>query len=887
MKPRSLLLKINIAILTTATAVSLVFGLILYPLEIRRQADQVKRIHLLLETVFKQKRNDLANELFARQERALKASLDEIVAVDGIVGVNVFDKSGKLFLSSNDRYQRVVPKEAIEQAPTKTLFEKANLDDHPVGIYASVIEVIGKKIGYIVIFYDFSKIARDSQITVFILIGLVVATALLMALLMNLFLYRSVIQPVSLLRNAMSLVGKGLLGERVHLPIKDEIGEMGSAFNDMSIKLRDGREALIKAEEKYRGIFENAIEGIFQCTPGRGRFITVSPSTAALLGYDSPEEVMDAIDDIGAQLFAHPQDWRQFEESLRQKDRVVGFEAELTTKAGDWIWTSVSARRVSEKVKQITYYEGSFLNITERKQREKAERAREAAEAASKAKSEFLAVMSHEVRTPLNIILGFADILASKISDEQQRNYISNIKSSGSNLLQLINDILDLSKIEAGRMEIQYSAVDLRRLTGELQNLFSVIARQKNLDLRVDIVPEVPLYLMLDRARLRQVLFNLIGNAVKFTDAGAVEILVKTMQCNGHEQLELHIEVRDTGPGIEPETQNSIFEPFSRKPGDGCTVHEGTGLGLSISKRLVEMMGGRILMESHVGQGSTFIVTLPGVNRAQEGLTENESLPGPVDSTGGMVFEVACVLIVDDLAVNRELLLEALRNQPYLKILEADNGRSAVSMALQNHPDLIMMDIRMPGIDGYETAAEIRRCDAIADVPIIAITAAGMREDIEKIASSGFDAYLIRPYSKVALFDRLARFLGVNPESDSAAVVADEDRGMVLKTVLSASWECPPGVGRLLHQKYLPAWEEIKKKRRIPDIKVFSENIRELGEQHGIGALSVYGQALWAYADSIDIARIHKTLTAFPALLDGAIPLPTTDRACTQHPKGE
>lgn len=887
MKLGSLLFKINIAIVTTATAVSIFFGLMLYPLEIRRQDDQIKRIHQLLETVFKQKRNDLANELFARQERALKASLDEIEAVHGIVGVNILDKSGNLFLSSNDLYREVFPKEAIEAEPNKTLFKKTQHDDQPVGIYGSVIEVIGKKIGYIVFIYDFEKIEQDSEKSVFILIGLVVVTALLMAVLLNLFLFRSVIQPVSMLRNAMSRVGKGWLGEKVHLPVKDEIGEMGSAFNDMSTKLKDGREALIEAEEKYRTIFENAIEGIFQCTPGNGRFITVNPSMAVLLDYASPEELMDAIDNIGDQLFTHAQDWLQFEETLRRNNRIVGFEVELTTKAGDSIWTSISARRVSDGFKPISYYEGSFLNITERKQREKAEREREAAEAASRAKSEFLAIMSHEIRTPLNVILGFADILASAVVDNQQRSYIRNIKSSGANLLQLINDILDLSKIEAGRMEIQYSALDLRRLTGKLQNLFSVIARQKSLDIRVDIAPEVPPYLMLDQTRLRQVLFNLIGNAVKFTDEGAVEIHLRTLECDNHEQLDLHIEVRDTGPGIDPQTQKSIFEPFRQKRGDNSNPQEGTGLGLSISKNLVEMMGGRIHIESRLGQGSAFIVTLPGVRRAQEGEAEAKRLSAAVLPTGTIVFDPACVLIVDDLEVNRQLLREALRNQPLLRILEADNGRSAVSMALQNRPDLIMMDIRMPGIDGYEAAAEMQRHDAIATIPIVAITAAGMKEDIERISSSDFDAYLIRPYDKSELFDLLTRFLKHHTETEPADEDVDPNRRKVLDTILSEPWECPPEVSLLLNEKYRRQWEEITKKQRIADIKVFSKNILELGEQHDIGVLSVYGEVLWSYANSIDIARIHKTLAAFPVLAKCAIAAQTIKQPETQRPKDE
>jgi PAS domain S-box-containing protein len=866
-KLHSLPFKINTAIVTTALVISLLFIAFLYSLEINRREDQVKRINLLLDTVFKQKINDLANELFSRQERALKATLNEMQAVDGIVGVCAYDETGRLFLTSNNQLHGLVKAEQIKNLEQKPIFKRVQRDGRSLGVYASIIEVIGKKIGYIAIYYDLSRLESESRKVVTLIAALLIATTLLMAILLNLFLFRSIIQPVSVLRNAMRRVEAGHLGETVILPGKDEIGDMGSAFNDMSHKLCQGREALIAAEEKYRSIFENAIEGIFQSSPQRGRFITVNPSMAAILGYASPGEVIEAIQDAGCQFFASEAGRLEYEQTLERSGRIIGLETELRTKDGNLIWASISARRVTGEDGRAIYDEGSFVDITERRQRGEAEREREAAESANRAKSEFLAKMSHEIRTPLNAILGFADILDGALTDDILRSHVAIIKSSGTNLLQLINDILDLSKIEAGRMEIKPTAVDLRSLITELLSLFSMSASRKGIDLRTVISPDLPDVLMLDRARMRQVLFNLIGNAVKFTQQGYVEIKADVRSTTEQDLWDVRIEVRDTGAGIEAGAFELIFESFRQAHRGQPASTEGTGLGLAISKNLIEMMGGWIQVDSIPGGGSVFSVLLPGTAAAVSAPSASAAATDRCVEQTGTVFKPALLLVVDDLAVNRQLVKESLKESP-LRILETDNGHTAVKMAAAHQPDLILMDIKMPGLNGYETLRLIRQ-QSSGDAPAVAITAAGMKEDIRELKSSGFDDYLIRPFNKCQLYQKLARFLAheIHPsEANTGTGLSNID---CAEDKHDATWQCSGRLAALLRGQYRKTWEKIRKRQNISEIKNFSEEIRILGERHGVEVLVRYGKNLAKYADAIDIDKLQSSLAEFPTMLNG------------------
>ncbi len=493
-------------------------------------------------------------------------------------------------------------------------------------------------------------------------------------------------------------------------------------------------------------------------------------------------------------------------------------------------------------------------------------RAKRGAEAATKLKGEFLANMSHEIRTPLNAILGFADILESTIDNPKQKRHAQTIKNSGADLLHLINDILDLSKIEAGRMEILLGPVSLRIIFADLERIFSISAEEKDIQIEMTVSPELPDYLMLDRVRLRQVLFNLIGNAVKFTERGWVRCLADGTYNDKNDTWNLTIQVRDTGIGIDPNAYGEIFETFKQHQGDSLTNPEGSGLGLAISKSLIEMMGGRIEVEGHEGEGSLFSIHIPRVKATDE-VTFSEDDFDDASKDQMVHFEPASILIADDLEVNRHLIIEALKPYPF-EIFQAEHGKEAVSLAANEQLDLILMDIRMPGMDGYDALNKIRSHVNGTEPIVIATTAAGMKEDIVKIKQAGFHDYLIRPFDQEALVQLLRRYLP-NATSNKSTSLKRPLPPMTAATIKAQPpWICPPEAEDYLAKTLKDQWQQVTQKQSIPDIVSFANDVRAAGDRYQIGMLSQYGKELAEYAEGFDIYNVEKLLHIYDAILD-------------------
>jgi len=382
--------------------------------------------------------------------------------------------------------------------------------------------------------------------------------------------------------------------------------------------------------------------------------------------------------------------------------------------------------------------------------------AKDSAESANRAKSEFLANMSHEIRTPLNTVLGFADLLNSLITDKRQKNYLESIQSSGKSLLTLINSILDLSKIEARKIELQCEPVDPYSFFNEIKHIFSLTALEKDLDFIVDIAQDIPKNLILDELRLRQILFNLIDNAIKFTEKGYIKVSAKKKDIKKDQHhLDLIIALEDTGIGIPSESRDEIFEAFKQGYGQSTKRYGGTGLGLAITKRLVEIMGGYISLQSEENKGTRFEIILPHVPIAPE---EAKSEIEDIFDSEDIIFEKSLILVVDDIEINRELIKEYFW-QTNITIIEAEDGEKAILLAKEHRPDIILMDIRLPGMDGHEAAKLIRRDAETMTIPIIALTAFGMKEEKEQILRSGFHGFLSKPIQQSELFREVSRFI--------------------------------------------------------------------------------------------------------------------------------
>jgi signal transduction histidine kinase/CheY-like chemotaxis protein len=481
---------------------------------------------------------------------------------------------------------------------------------------------------------------------------------------------------------------------------------------------------------------------------------------------------------------------------------------------------------------------------------------------ATRAKSEFLATMSHEIRTPLNAIIGMADVLSGTTLTLEQQKCVDVFQRNGVGLLNLINDILDLSKVESGKVELEETPFDLADVIARAMEVVEVRSTAKGLTLRQAIAPGVPVFLAGDPNRLRQIVINLLGNSIKFTERGGLEVRVEPDPEDSRPGC-LRFAISDTGIGIPADKVDQIFESFTQADSSTTRKYGGTGLGLTISRQLVELMGGRIWVESTVGKGSTFFFT------AKVGVQENQSqAPQPKASIAGSTHTAVRpglrILLADDSEDNRFLILSYL-NQAQASIDVAENGEIAARMFRSGHYDLVLMDVEMPVMDGYAATQEIRRFEretGAPATPVLALTAHAFADMAEKSLAAGFTGHLTKPIRKVTLLEAVS---GADDREASSAFVAGP-----------AHFKIPiePGMEDVVpgyldkRRKEIPQYRQALENQDFDTIRMLGHKMKGTGAGYGFEELTFLGAALEQAALRKDIPEIRVKVEEFARYVD-------------------
>lgn len=490
--------------------------------------------------------------------------------------------------------------------------------------------------------------------------------------------------------------------------------------------------------------------------------------------------------------------------------------------------------------------------------------AKEVAEDANRIKSEFLANMSHEIRTPMNAILGFAEIMLNTTTDLKSKNYLNNILTSGKTLMGLINDILDLSKIESGNLSIKNEPINIKSIVDEIGLMFREKVLEKGIDLIIEINENFPKSINIDEMRIRQVLINLVSNAVKFTSTGYVKIKAYTKSINGDSgKVEFYIIVEDTGIGISNEDLQIIFESFQQSKSLSTKHYGGTGLGLTITKRLVEMMRGHIFVESILGKGSTFIAVFQDVEISEQTVTVKRNYEWGNKLTK---FTPASVLVVDDIQKNIDVVKEYLVIHN-LNILETTSAKEGIDIAIKMQPDLIMMDIRMPELDGYKALEILKSNVSTKHIPVIAFTASTMKNNIVELKEK-FDGFLMKPIQYKLLISELKKHLKYNTVENSESVVSDEEGDNLSKLIDEDNIEDVKAKYLEFKNRYSKNIVELAKYLDLDDLEKLIVEIKQFEKENDFYILESYITKLYNSYQSFDIEQVQKLLAEYAKIIE-------------------
>jgi len=606
-----------------------------------------------------------------------------------------------------------------------------------------------------------------------------------------------------------------------------------------------------------RSLIESNIDALITTDPV-GIITDVNKQMEALTGCTRDEL-------IGAPFKNYFTDPDRAEAGIRRvlaEKKVTDYE--LTARARDGTRTEVSynATTFYDRDRTLQGVFAAARDVTERKRVEaELQQAKAAAESASRTKSDFLASMSHEIRTPMNAIIGIADLLAKTTLTQEQDRYVQIFRRAGDNLLLLINDILDLSKVEASQLELEHTGFWMHELLANLTDMVAGRAHEKGLELTCEIAADVPLGLVGDPTRVSQVLLNLIGNAIKFTESGHVRLHVQRDQSPSG-LVALRFTVSDTGIGIPERKLAKVFERFSQADSSTTRRFGGSGLGLTICKQLVELMGGRIWVQSELGAGSVFSFTVPFGIWA----TSSSHADMPIDAAPAQNLPPLRILLAEDSPDNRTITLAYLEDTPY-HVDIAETGAIAYKMVRHGHYDLVLMDRQMPVMDGLTATRAIRSWEHAnnrAPTPIVALTASALKGDREMCLAAGCTAYLTKPIKQAALLAAITLHtqtpaLQISESGDPAAAqTARTERARARAALFLAN-----------ARDNLAILDEALERNDFETVELLGHGMRGAGGMFGFQPITDIGAALENAGNTCDTAGVRTALAALSVYLDG------------------
>jgi PAS domain S-box-containing protein len=697
------------------------------------------------------------------------------------------------------------------------------------------------------------------------MLGMTAGLAILLGVAATLIV-RRVLRPMKNLVSAMRTYPNSVLdleGEK-NGPQSLEVAELVQAFRSMTTELREKQASLVEAEKKYRGMFENSPAGMYRSTL-EGRFLAANHAMARLFGFASAQELIDEVQDIATQLYAAPAQRRALHDQLASRTEPYSLEVEARRKDGRPAWLFETSWFARDEAGTVLYQEGSLIDVSERRRAEALEREKVAAEATSEAKSQFLAAMSHEIRTPMNAIAGMAQLLTETELSQEQQQYMHIFQTASNALLTLLSDILDITRMEAGQLELDNEPFSPREVMDIVARIMSPRAHEKGLYLGWEVSPEVPEHVAGDPARLRQVLCNIIDNAVKFTPSGEIAFHC-ALEPLADEAVVLRFSVRDTGIGIPESSRESVFERFTQADSSITRQYEGSGLGLAVCKSLVELMGGKLEVDSTPEQGSTFSFTArfqPVAAPQTKPVTKQDTSPS---------FKPLRVLLVEDSEYNAFVVLAYLK-QSRSEIDIARNGREGYEKFIQGEYDLVLMDLRMPVMDGYTATERIRQWEieqGRSPTPIIAMTAQAFKDDKERSLAAGCTLYLTKPVRKEELLAAMASLSLLhgeetppNGDSDTNSE-ADSDtnnaEGTVVVRVDPDFKEIAPRYLEMVN-KNLAEMRDALDRGDFPALANMGHQMKGEGRAFGFAPISEHGGVIQQAAQEQNAAIVRQTIT--------------------------